>query len=296
MPTPSDPHPPLPYETLHLWPDGSANNGSSPGYRPMIRVYYPAVWPEPEAERTSRGVERSGPRRAALVICPGGGYVMQARHEGQPFAQLLAMHGIVGIVLTYRVHPDHHPGPVADLARAMRLIRSRADDYWIDPERVGVMGFSAGGHLAATIAAQPDIYRDSEDDLAGSISARPDRVILGYPVITMREDVHSGSFESLIGPAADYAPDELEALAVSLSADLHVDAQTPPSFLFHTADDDVVPVSHSLRYASACARAGVSCESHVMARGRHGVGMATDDASLRPWTGLLMEWLRDWTI
>jgi acetyl esterase/lipase len=247
----------------------------------MIRVYYPAAWPEPDAPRTARGIEQAGDPRAAMLICPGGGYGIQARHEGEPFAQLLAMHGIVGIVLTYRVAPDIHPAPFADAARAMRLIRNLAPDYWIDPDRVGIMGFSAGGHLAATVATQPDLHADPEDDLAGTVSARPNRAVLGYPVISMADEAHTGSHANLLGDQGDRPVEEMRRLGELLSADRHISEKTPLSFLFHTADDPVVPVSHSLRYAAACAAAGISCETHIYAHGRHGVGMATDDPALR---------------
>lgn len=279
---PLDPHPPFPNETIALWPDDSPNNGTHPAYRPMLRISYPAFWPPGDAD-----APLGGPR-AAILVCPGGGYHIQARHEGQPFAQLLAMHGIVGAVLTYRVAPDLYPAAFADAARALRILRSRAATYAIDPRRIGIMGFSAGGHLASVVATQPDHYLDPHDELAESVSARPDRAILGYPVISMLEDAHVGSLEALLGKDPD------PALPRRLSSHLHVTAQTPPSFLFHTADDPVVPVQHSLMFANACANAGVPVELHVYRSGRHGVGLGMDVEPLRGWSGVLMEWLRDW--
>jgi acetyl esterase/lipase len=276
---PINPHPLFPNETIDLWPDGSPNNGSNPDYRPMLRIYYPAFWP-PEDDPASLGEPR-----AAVLICPGGGYHIQARHEGQPFAQLLAMHGVVGAVLTYRVSPDLHPAPFTDAARAMRILRSRAGDYGIDPNRIGIMGFSAGGHLASTVATQPDLHHDPLDDLAGSVSARPDRMILGYPVISMLADAHVGSMEALLGP------NPAGGLTERLSSHLHVDASSPPAFLFHTADDPVVPVTHSLLYAQACVAHGVPVEIHVYEHGRHGVGLALDDEPLRGWSETMVRWL-----
>ncbi|MFW6261796.1 MAG: alpha/beta hydrolase [Spirochaetota bacterium] len=278
-PAPPSPHPLFPNETIELWPDGSPNNGSNPDYRPMIRIYYPASWP-PEDDP-----DALGDPRPAVLVCPGGGYTLQARHEGQPFAQLLAMHGVVAAVLTYRVAPDAYPAPYADAVRAMRILRSRAGHYGIDAARIGIMGFSAGGHLASLVATQPDLYHDPHDELAGSISARPYRAILGYPVISLGEDAHVGSLEALLGPNPE------PGLRRQLSSHLHVSADSPPAFLFHTADDPVVPVTHSLLYAQACVEHGVPVELHVYEHGRHGVGLALDDERLRGWSGTMVRWL-----
>ena len=277
--TPPSPHPLFLDETIDLWPDGSPNNGSNPDYRPMIRISYPAFWP-PEDDPNGLGDPRP-----AVLVCPGGGYTLQARHEGQPFAQLLAMHGVVAAVLTYRVAPDAYPAPYADAVRAMRILRSRAGHYGVDAARIGIMGFSAGGHLASLVATQPDLHHDPHDELAGSVSARADRVVLGYPVISLGEDAHVGSLEALLGPNPE------PALRRQLSSHLHVSADCPPAFLFHTADDPVVPVTHSLLYAQSCVEHGVPVELHVYEHGRHGVGLALDDERLRGWSGTMVRWL-----
>jgi len=266
-------------DELNLWPDDSPNNGSNADYRPSITIY-------PPVRRSATGDEPAP--AAAVLVCPGGGYRMQAPHEGRPFAQLFAIHGIVGVVLRYRVDPDRFPAAYSDAARAMRILRARAGEYRIDPDRFGIMRFSAGGHLASPVATQPDLHHDPHDDLAGDVSCRPDRVILGYPVISMLEDAHVGSREALLGPAYD------PALARQLSSHLRVDASSPPAFLFHTADDEAVPVMNSLLYAQACARHGVPAELHVYEHGRHGVGMALDDPRLAPWTSALVGWLGAW--
>lgn len=271
-------------ETIPLWPDDSPNNGSNPEYRPTIRITYPALRGTAEQDFTTRR------RHAAVLICPGGGYERQAPHEGRPFAQLLAIHGIVAAVLTYRVSPDRFPAAYSDAARAMRILRSRADGYAIDPGRIGVMGFSAGGHLASTVATQPDLHKDPHDDLADSIGARPDRVILAYPVVTMLDGTHEGSLRALLGDNPS------EPMKERLSSDLQVTPDSPPAFLFHTADDAAVPVVNTLRYAGACAAQGVPFELHVHQTGPHGVGMAADDPRLRGWTNALIEWLRPWTM
>ena len=277
---PPSPDPLFANEVIDLWPDGSPNNGSNPEYRPRIRITYPALWRDAYAGR----------RFPAVLICPGGGYHMQALHEGAPFAQIFAMHGIVGVVLTYRVHPDRWPCAYSDATRAMRYLRAHADRYAIDAQRIGIMGFSAGGHLASMVATQPDVYHERQDDLVESVPARPDRVALAYPVISMTESAHTGSRDVLVGSSTD------DGLAQLLSSHLHVSADTPPSFLFHTADDPVVPVANSLLYTTACTEHAVPVELHVYESGRHGVGMALDNPRLRGWTDALMEWFADWRL
>lgn len=259
---------------VNLWPDGSAHNPTDPEQRPRIEIHQPAQ----AAEKP----------RAAVIVCPGGGYTHRAEHEGAPFARLFAEHGIVGIVCHYRTYPHLFPAPMADAARAVRVTRQLADRFGIDPTRVGIMGFSAGGHLACTTSTQPDLHHDPQDDLIGRYSARPDRVILGYPVVSMSSEFHSGSAQNLLGPDAP------EALRRQMSNELHVTEDNPPAFLFHTADDPSVPVSNSIRFASACHEKGVPVELHVYETGRHGVGLATDMPRLRSWTTLLMDWLADW--
>ncbi len=258
-----------------LWPEGSSHNPADPADRPRLEFHLPA------AEATTP--------RAAVIVCPGGAYSHRAPHEGAPVARLFAGHGLVGIVCHYRTHPHRFPGPYADAARAVRLVRSLADRYAIDPARVAIMGFSAGGHLAATVATQPDLYQDPQDDLVSAWSARPDRVILGYPVISMVSEYHQGSAENLLGPGAS------EEARRQMSNELHVQAGNPPAFLFHTADDPSVPCSNSIRYALACRARGVPVELHVYESGRHGVGLAEDLPRLRSWPTLLLDWLSDWT-
>lgn len=239
---------------------------------------------------------RNPPRpRAAVVICPGGGYGFRACHEGDPFAQLLNQHGIEAFVLDYRVAPNRHPAPLADACRAIRLVRANATPWNIDPQRIAIMGFSAGGHLAATAATQPSLHNDPHDDLAPAISARPDRVILGYPVISSHDTIaHQGSFNNLLGEDHRATP-QGQALRQQLSNDLHITSDAPPAFIFHTTQDTSVPPHNALRYALACAEAGVRCELHLFEQGQHGLGMALTHSTLRPWTQLLMTWLEPWT-
>ncbi len=275
---PSDPDPRFLCEEINLWKDGSANNGSNPEYRPRIRIYYPTM---PQAPKK---------KMAAVLVCPGGGYYVQAPHEGQPFAQLFSLYGILGVVLTYRVNPDRYPGSYSDATRAMRILRKNAGKYNIDPGRIGIMGFSAGGHLASTVATQPDLYKNPEDDLADEVSARPDRVMLGYPVISFMDDfAHQGSVHALLGP------DPSAEMLRQLTSYLHVSGDSPPAFLFHTSNDDVVPVENSIRYTEACVKNKVPVALHIFPDGPHGVGMAIGNPELSIWTENLMSWLDDWT-
>jgi acetyl esterase/lipase len=263
-------------KTQNLWKDGSINNWADSLKRPKIDFFIPET--------------PGNKKRAAILVLPGGGYAGLAAHEGAPFARLFAEKGIVGIVLTYRVSPNRHPAPFADAARAIRLIRGQCNELNIDPQRIGILGFSAGGHLASTVATQPDLYKDPEDELAATISARPDRVMLGYPVISFREFAHKGSVGNLLGT---HQPPEL---LDQLSNQKQVNAATPPAFLFHTAEDKGVPVQNSLLFANACVEHKVPVALHIYPHGGHGVGMAANNAELNEWPQVLLKWLYDWQI
>jgi len=259
---------------INLWPDGSSNNGPDLSKRPRLILYTPK--------------NTSAKDLAAIVVCPGGGYGMLADHEGAPFAKLFAEKGMVSAVLIYRVAPNQFPAPYADAVRAMRIMRSRAKSLGIDPNRIGIMGFSAGGHLASTVATQPAMYKDPADDLAATASAQPNRVILGYPVISFGEFTHAGSVKNLLGENPD------AELRKKFSSELHVSKSTPPAFIFHTADDSAVPVQNALLFAEACIRQQVEVALHIYPKGRHGVGMALDIPALSDWTEVLLKWLSDW--
>jgi acetyl esterase/lipase len=260
-----------------LWPEGSPQNGDRAQDRPRLELYLPS--------------QPSEPRDAllpAVVICPGGGYSHRAPHEAAPVAWMFARQGIAAAVCHYRVAPHRYPAPYADVARAMRLMRHLAPQLGVNPGRIALMGFSAGGHAAVTVATRPRLHIAPDDDLAGTLSARPNRTILAYPVVSMVSQVHEGCRENLLGAAPD------PHLSEELSAELWVDAYTPPTFLFHTADDPAVPAGHSLRYAAACDAHSVPVEMHLFAHGRHGVGLAQEIPALAPWPRLLLTWLADW--
>jgi acetyl esterase/lipase len=227
-----------------------------------------AIWPADPAKATG----------TAVVVCPGGGYQNLAMdHEGKQIAEYLNGLGVSAFVLKYRLGPRYrHPAPLQDVQRAIRIVRERAGEFGVKADRVGVWGFSAGGHLASTAATHFD---------AGT---RPDFAILSYPVIALADAkyAHGGSRKNLLGENAD------PALVESLSNERHVTAQTPPTFLFHTNEDSGVPPENSVLFYLALRKAGVPAEMHIYEKGRHGVGLAQKDPVLSSWPARLTDWLR----
>lgn len=266
-------------EVVPLWPGRAPGAlGDGPEDRPTLTVYRPFG-------RTPA----DGPG-AAVVVAPGGGYgFLAANHEGRQVANWLNSLGVTAFVLRYRVGPRYrHPVPLGDAQRALRLVRARAAAYGVRPDQVGMLGFSAGGHLAATAATRFDAGRPDAADPVERQSSRPDFVVLGYPVISFVEPyAHRGSAENLLGPAARDT-----AVLAELSAERHVTARTPPAFLFHTDADTGVPAENSVAFYLALRRAGVPAELHVFARGAHGAGMAGDEPALGRWPELVAEWMR----
>jgi acetyl esterase/lipase len=224
---------------------------------------------------------------AAVVVCPGGGYGGLAAHEGKPIAEWLNTLGITGVVLKYRLGPKyHHPVMMNDVGRAIRLVRANAADWKLDSRRIGVLGFSAGGHLASTAATHFDDGDPAASDPVDRVSSRPDVAILVYPVITMTDPfTHAGSRRNLLGESPE------AGLVERMSNEKQVTERTPPSFLVHTADDPVVPMENSLLYAMACRKARVPVELHVFEHGPHGIGLAAGDPVLGVWPGLCARWL-----
>lgn len=227
---------------------------------------------------------RSGNDRPApaFLVLPGGGYARQAPHEAEPVADWLSSLGVHAFVLRYSVAPERHPAPLLDAQRAMAWIRSGQHGLAVDPARVGVLGFSAGGHLAASLstgitAEGPPLHGDEVNV--------PDLTVLCYPVISFTHEPHEGCVDNLLGPAPS-----AEQLA-ALSAEQHVTPRTPPAFLWHTSDDSAVSVEHSIRYATALRSAGVSAELHIFPHGRHGLGLAKGAPGASAWTRLCRNWL-----
>jgi len=226
-------------------------------------------------------------KRGAVVVCPGGGYTMKADHEGEPIALWLNSIGLSAFVLNYRVAPYQHPYPLMDVKRAIRTVRYHGEEWNIDPRRIGVLGFSAGGHLASTAGTLYDHGDPDAEDPIECMDSRPDAMVLCYPVITFGEFRHHGSMVNLIGEAPS---DELRE---SLSSEKNVTENTPPTFLWHTADDAAVPVENSLMFASALSKCKVPFELHVFPHGRHGLGLAREEGlPVAAWTELCRNWFK----
>jgi acetyl esterase/lipase len=263
----------IPETPIVVWPEGAPGAlGKEPGDIPTLTPYLP-----PKEKKTG----------AAVVVCPGGGYTHLAEHEGKPVAEWLNSLGVTAFVLKSRLGPRyHHPAPLQDAARAIRIVRARAVEWGLDPQRIGILGFSAGGHLASTAGTHFDSGKPDATDAIERASSRPDLMILIYPVITMRDKTHAGSKKSLLG---DNPPAELVAL---LSNDEQVTKDTPPTFLVHTQTDTAVPVENSLLFVAALRKAGVPFEFHLYERGPHGFGLGAKDPILATWPDRCADWLR----
>ena len=229
---------------------------------------------------------------AAVVICPGGGYSGLASHEGVDYARFLNEQGVAGFVLKYRLGGSggyRHPIMLQDAARAVRIVRARASEWNVDPKHIGIMGSSAGGHLASTLLTHFNAGATDSPDAIERQSSRPDFGILCYAVITMGQFTHQGSKNNLLGqnPPADLVRD--------LSNELQVTRDTPPCFIWHTWEDTAVPVENSLQFAAALRQAGVRFDLHLYQKGGHGMGLGTSQWNpdrRHPWTGDLVFWLK----
>jgi len=262
-------------KTELLWPSGAPGAmGEEDRDKPSLTIWLP---------------EASQAVGTGVVVCPGGGYgALAMDHEGTQVAEYLNRLGIAAFVLKYRLAPRYrHPAPLEDAQRAIRLVRSRAREFGVAPGRIGIWGFSAGGHLASTAATHFDSGKPGAADPVEQVSSRPDFLILAYPVISFTtEYVHKGSRRNLLGDDPD------PKLVEFLSNEKQVTPQTPPAFLFHTNADTGVPAENSVLFYLALRKAGVPAEIHIYETGRHGVGLAPKDPVLSTWTGRLADWLR----
>lgn len=260
-------------KTILLWPGGAPGAvGTEDVDKPSLTIYLPEK-----------------PTGTGVVVCPGGGYGHLAMdHEGKQIAEWLNARGVAAFVLQYRLGPRyHHPAPLQDAQRAIRWVRSQAADLGVAKDRIGIWGFSAGGHLASTTGTHFDAGRPDSLDPIERAGSRPDFMILAYPVISLTTAyTHKGSRDNLLGPNFD------PALAESLSNEKQVTSQTPPTFLFHTNQDTGVPAENSLMFYQALRKAGVAAELHIYERGPHGVGLAPQDPVLSTWSGRLADWLK----
>jgi acetyl esterase/lipase len=268
-----------PIAPVLLYPEGASDaKGKTEKDVPTLTAYLP---------------EKSTTAKTAILICPGGGYGGLAAHEGEGYATWLAEHGIAGVVLKYRLGSAgyRHPSMLHDAARGMRLLRSKAKEWNIDPQRCGIMGSSAGGHLASTLLAHHASAKDTEKPALEGISCRPDFGILCYAVITMGEFTHNGSKKNLLG---ENPPADLVGL---LSNEKHVTKNTPPCFIWHTWEDSGVKVENSLQFAAAMRQSGVPFDLHVYQKGPHGIGLSIGKNGaapneVHPWAKDLLVWLK----
>jgi len=255
---------------IPLWPNGA------PGALGKEEKDIPTLTPYLADSASASG--------AAMVILPGGGYGGLAPHEGKGYADWLVTNGISCFVVKYRLgsHGYRHPRMLEDAARAVRLVRARADGWRIDPKRVGIMGSSAGGHLASTLLTHFDAGQPDAADAVERQSSRPDLGILCYPVISMGPNTHGGSKNNLLGKDPD------PELVKLLSNELQVTKETPPCFIWHTWEDKAVKVENSLDFAAALQKAGVPFDLHVYQHGAHGLGLGKN----HPWAQNCVFWLK----
>ena len=258
---------------IPLWPDSAPNAvGKAPQDIPTITPFL-------APKETATG--------AAVLVLPGGGYArLSDVKEGSEVAKWLNSLGISAFVLKYRLGPRYsQPNQLLDAARAMRMVRSRAKEWSVDPGRIAILGFSAGGHLASTLGTKFDAGKHDSKDEIERVSSRPDLMILLYPVISMGEFTHAGSKKNLLGEGP--TPELIKLY----SNELQVTKDTPPTFLMHTMTDAGVPVENSMMFASALRKAGVPFEFHLYEQGPHGVGLAPTNPYLASWAQRCADWL-----
>ena len=271
---------------MKLWPNGTPGEVVSPkpeeifeGKRvryvsePTLTVYLPT-------KETNTGI--------AVVICPGGGYAMEAMdHEGYEVGEFLQAHGIAGIVLKYRLPYGHSEIPLQDAQQAMRMVRLHAEEWSVDPKKVGIAGFSAGGHLASTLSTHYDSGNKDSKNPVEKLGSRPDFSILLYPVVTFKEEWgHMGSRVNLIGNTNDWK------IIQNFSNELQVNSQTPPAFIALADDDAGVKPRNSIEYYMALKREGVPAELHIFKEGGHGFGMHKTGKAHDQWPLMVVEWMK----
>ena len=277
-------------ETITLWENGIPGSKSSDAYKEQVDYKNDKI--NSLSKVTTPEMTVFTPQKAngtAVVICPGGGYLHLAiDKEGFKIGDWFAKHGVTAFVLKYRlpsnvIMQDKMIGPLQDAQRAMRIVRQNATKYNIDTSKVGIMGFSAGGHLASTLSTH---YNDSVYDSEPGVSAKPDFSILLYPVISMQEEItHRGSRENLLGKNPE------DTLVDFYSNEKQVNSATPITFLIHAADDNVVPVANSINYFTALNANHVKTEMHIYETGGHGFGLGTEETS-NSWPDALALWLK----
>lgn len=273
-------------KVLKVWPNGAPNHNGMD--EPEEKFEGVRVRNVSEAEMYVYLPEKEKNTGVAVVICPGGGYWIEAMdHEGYQIAEWLKERGIAGIVLKYRLPYGHHEIPSGDARQTMRIVRKNARDWGIHPEKIGIAGSSAGGHLASTAGTRFDYGNPESHDPLEKISCRPDFMLLLYPVITFREEFgHMGSRKNLIGEGNDWK------LAEKYSNELHVTPETPPTFLVLADDDKSVVPRNSVEFYLALKKNNVPAEIHIFAEGGHGFGMNKKNLPVDKWPELFYNWLK----
>lgn len=261
-------------QPVPLWANGAP--GAMGSAEQDIPVIYPYLLP------------KDGVERPAVIVCPGGGYAHHAMgYEGFDVAEMLNKNGVNAFVLRYRVAPYKHPVPLGDAQRAIRTVRANAKEWGIAANGIGILGFSAGGHLSSTTGTHFDAGNPASDDPIERVSSRPDFMVLIYGVLTMRPPFgHAGSCKNLLGDTPS------EELLTSLCNDEQVTKETPPAFIVASTADTGVPAENSIQFYLAMRKAGVPAELHVYEKGQHGFGMGVDDPSLGTWPPLCIEWMK----
>ncbi len=257
-----------------LWPNGAPEAlGDEAKDKPTLIIYLPEK-----------------PNGAGMVICPGGGYGGLAMdHEGHQIGRWLNEHGIAGFICDYRHRGKGygHPAPLQDAQRAVRTVRTRAKEFGVEPSKIGILGFSAGGHLTSSALTHFDAGKPDAEDEIERASSRPDFGVLCYPVIAFDQPfTHKGSQTNLLGK------DAAAELVASMSSEKQVTDQTPPCFLWHTAEDKGVPPENSIVFYSALIAHKVPAELHIFEKGRHGVGLGKDVPGTDAWPAACLAWLR----
>lgn len=263
---------------IDIWGKGNYQSEGEDGFKPTLDTYILA------GEK----------KRAAVLICPGGGYGFTSEREAEPIAMKFNAAGYHAFVLYYSVEPTKHPQPLLDVSRAMCIIRENAEKWKVDGDRVAVCGFSAGGHLAASLGVHYDKDYLFNTSLIKKGMNKPNALILSYPVITSGEFAHKGSFDNLVGEEAE------EELLQHMSLELQVNKNVPPTFIWHTFEDTVVPVENTLLFAVALRKNNIPFELHVYPKGPHGLSLATDETGddnissmphVATWMELCIQWL-----
>ena len=250
-----------------LWEEKIPYNDAENTYVPQIMAY-PA---------NSKG---------AVIVFPGGGYGMKADHEGPVIGEWLQAAGITAFVVDYRVAPYRHPAELADAMRAVKVVRYFSDTYGFDTDRIAVMGFSAGAHLAGSVSVHYDKEMYEQTDRIDRESCKPNLTILCYPVVDMGENRHDGSRQNLLGPRPT------ERMKDLMSLHKQVNENTPEAFIWHTSSDNAVPVMNSLLYAQALAQNNINFELHIYPMGHHGLGLSGELPYVAKWGDDLKAWLK----